>query len=96
MQSVLEQACMLMGSAKRTGPGRGIQGSVETQKEGTPTAWRVPVEIPSRRRGRHDACKQKRLLTNRLQKMLAMTLILLVGTWKASAYWAYEYNNQIA
>ncbi len=79
MQSVLSPGCILMVSAKTAGPGDGIQGSVGDRPRRT--------RQPSRR-------KLELQLTDGVQVMMAMMLVMLAGMPECTAFRAYNCNNQ--
>jgi hypothetical protein len=96
MHSVLGLACILIRSSKESDPGDGTQGSARVLAEEESLPGKVPVRIEPRRRGWSDGQRQERLLTDCIQKMLAVMLVLLAMTREASAFQAYDCNNQSA
>jgi hypothetical protein len=81
MQSMLGPACILMGSAKATDPVDGTQRSAGGR---------------TRQMGRPGRKRQELLLTDCVQVMLTMMLVLLAGMPECTAFRAYDCNNQSA
>jgi hypothetical protein len=96
MQSMLGPACILMGSAKVTDPGDGTQGSAGGHAAGASAPDEILPRGRTRGMDRPGKKRQELLLTNCLQVMLTMMLVLLAGMLKCTAFRAYDDNNQSA
>jgi hypothetical protein len=79
MQSMLSQRCILMESAKVADPGDGTQGSAGDRPRGS---------------RRPSGEKLKLRLTDGVQVMMAMMLVMLAGMPECTAFRAYDCNNQ--
>ncbi len=94
MQSMLSPACILMGSAKATDPGDGTQRSAGGRAEGASTPDETLPRGRSQGTSQPGRKWQEFLLTDCVQAMLTVMLVLLAGMLECTAFRAYDCNIQ--
>ncbi len=86
--------CILMGSAKEANPGDGTQGSAENQAGKASASGKTSAKSQPRRKVRSSKKQQELLLTDCVQKMLTVMLVLLARMPESVAFRVKDCNNQ--
>ncbi len=93
MQSVLGPACMLMGRAAKTAPGEANQGSGGPQESSAHSAREAPARTGPERQGEWRVRRPAEPRMGCLKRMVAMAVLLAVGTTRTAAFKAFDCNN---
>jgi hypothetical protein len=93
MQSVLGSACMLMGCATRTISRGGNQGRAGASEPSPRNIREVPAQAGPDRQGKWRVRKPVDPKRDCLWRMIAMAVLLLIGTLQATGFKALDCNN---